>query len=174
MGEYVGYRSRPELPGVQMSNGVGDLFMAALALSASDLAAAEREKEFAAWFCSRDRVKLGYGVRGFNLEDLPWSRETFPTEHAFLVKAAAAALEKKGWDRLRMVYDPREDWLLETLAEFKALLERFSVEDVGKGEDRVWEHLKPAGYELCSRHRVYRHAQGCLLCNDAATLGKVQ
>jgi hypothetical protein len=162
MGNLVIYAHRPDLPALQMSNGLTSVFVAVLSLAAAELAEDDQQREIAAWIASRDQGVYGLGIVGFDVGDLPWRPETFALDRAFVLRVIEAALAQRGWERLG--YQPREDWIRESLEGFRTLVEAFDVTHA------CWESWgfgdRPERLVLCPKHGVYLHLEGCVLCND--------
>jgi len=161
---FVSYDARPDLPCIQMSNGLTSVFVSVLSLAASELAVTDRQREFATWFASHDQAVFGLGVVGFDASELPWSPETFSLDREFVLRVVDAAKARLGWDRLGC--EPREDWLLPRLNDFRAMIEAFDIGHAAKSGAAVWTFGRPAQMVLCPMHRVYQHEHGCVLCND--------
>lgn len=165
MANIIEYRNRPDLADLHMSNGLTSMFIYVMVLAASSLAANVRQAQLAAWLASRDQSLLGGGIVGFDLEDMPWLSDGFLEDQQFLIASVDAALKRKGWERIN--FAPKEDWVFESLAQFRALLAAFSPQHVTPAQ----EQDLPFGQELplpalCTLHRVYLHAHGCVICND--------
>ena len=67
------------------------------------------------------------------------------------------------WDLLD--YDPpaRPDFL----REFRSVLESYEREMIDSDKDWDWFQA-PERFEKCPQHQVFQHANGCLICHDAA------
>ena len=140
------------------------MFIAVLALAASALAATDREREWAAWIASHDQNVFGLGTVGFDVSEMPWSRETFDADRAFFLRAIAAAEAETRWDRLG--YAPRPDRVRDVLGGFRVLIEAFTVGHLRAGEVQEWGYDRPDTWEVCPVHRAYLSAHGCVLCHD--------
>lgn len=169
MANLVTYRARPDLAPFSMSNGMTSVFIAVLTLAASDLAVTDHEREFAVWFASFDQARVGNGVADFDVSEMPWSSATFDADKDFVSRTIAAAREKSGWSRL--AYAPHEPWVRQCLDELQVLVAAFSIEHAAPATE-VWTYgrkaLRPMGFVLCPTHKVYEHADGCVLCHDEA------
>lgn len=161
----VAYGDRPDIPPLCMSNGLAAVFVSVMAISASMQATTDRERRLAVWLASHDQVVYGRGVVDFDLAEIPWAMETFESDKHFLQLAAGAALSKRGWDRLD--YNPREESVCACLKQFLGMLGEFSSEHVNPPEEFVWAFGEdPDRFEPCSKHGVYLHSKGCVVCND--------
>lgn len=165
MANWVGHGVRTDLEDVDMSNGLTSVFIRVLSLAMSSLASNDRERRLAVWLASRDQAVHGLGVVGFDLVDMPWSRDTFSQDHSFLLSAVRAARNRHEWSRLD--FEPRIDGILESLAEFEVLVQAFLPEHVrpvpGKPQ---WSGEEITTFERCPIHGVYLHSGGCVHCND--------
>jgi hypothetical protein len=160
----VTYEVCPDIPPIQMSNGLTSAFVSVLSLAASALAESDRQREFAAWFASHDQGIFGIGVVGFDISELPWSPETFVSDREFILRVIDAARARTGWERLG--YEPRAEWLQACLDQFRAMVEAFDPGHACGSESAVWCYGRPAQLVLCPVHRVYQHQHGRVLCND--------
>ncbi|MHB1556886.1 MAG: hypothetical protein ACYC61_05320 [Isosphaeraceae bacterium] len=164
MANLVTYETRPDIPPIQMSNGLTSVFISVLSLAASALAESDWQREFAAWFASHDQGVCGLGVVGFDISELPWSPEAFVCDREFVLRVIDAAKTRAGWERLG--YEPREEWVQACLDRFRAMVESFDLGHACRSESGVWRYARPAHLVLCPVHRVYQHQRGCVLCND--------
>ncbi|MDO9019715.1 MAG: hypothetical protein Q8S73_02355 [Deltaproteobacteria bacterium] len=166
MANHISYDCRPDLVGVQMSNGLTSVFVSVLVLAASALAQTDRQREFAAWFASRDQNVFGLGMVGFDIGEMPWRADTLEADRDFVLRSVEAAKGRSGWDRLG--YEPREDWVFERLEAFRSLVAAFDARDAETRSESDWSlGVRPAAFTLCAVHAVYLHAYGCALCGDA-------
>lgn len=161
MANRITYRQRPELEAVQMSNGLTSVFIAVLSLAASSLAKSDRQRELAVWLAGHDQGVFGIGMVGFDIADLPWHSSA---DRDFLLAAVRAAKAKTGWER--MDYVPREDWVFDRLDHFRELILAFDLSHASRDAESSWNDARPASFEACSKHDVYLHSGGCVVCND--------
>ena len=147
-----------------MSNGLTSVVISVLSLAASRLAETEHQKELAAWIGSRDQGVFGSGVVGFDVSEIPWSLRGYPEDRAFVLRAIEAARAKVGWEVL--TYEPREDWLMESLDHLSRIVGAFSSEHITESERGSWPWGKPEQLTLCEKHKVFQHIAGCVVCND--------
>ena len=164
MANLITYREGVNVPPLQMSNGLTSVFVSVLSLAASALAETDHQRELAVWIASRDQAVYGLGLVGFDLADLPWSKSKFAEDQAFLLRVIEAAKAKVGWEHLD--YSPNEAWLFDCLDYFAEMVRAFSVEHALVEEERIWPFGgKPESFRLCTKHHVYLHNMGCVLCN---------
>lgn len=167
MANTITYVMQPQLEQVQMSNGLTQLFIAALTLSASALAQNDAQKTLAVWIASHDQGMFGSGIVGFDVCEMPWDSSAIDRDKAFWFSVIEGARAKFGWELWK--YTPQEDWLLLRLEQFSALIEAFQPRDICDDQKRVWVFTPlPKTFNLCEQHRLYLHEYGCLLCNDEA------
>ncbi len=143
---------------LQLSNGGTSVFISVLALAGSRLARIDPEIELITWLASQDQSILGIGVVGFDLMELPWSssKEIFKEQHTFLRRVIAQAKTKETLQLLN--YDPscQSTWTLLK----KCLMILYIL------EKSQWI-LKPDVFgEKCEKHGVFKHLEGCIICND--------
>src|SRR5688572_29182081 len=103
-----------------MNNGLTSVVISVLSLAASDLARTDGQRELAAWIGSRDQGVFGRGVVRFDIEVMPWHRDTFEEDREFVLAAIDAANAKTGWDRLD--YAPHEEWVTTALGRLRVLI----------------------------------------------------
>jgi len=165
MANLISYDRRADMAPIPINNSLTSLFIAALTLAASDLAQSDEQRVFAAWFASHDQGIFGCGVVGFDVSEMPWHPNRFVADQEFVLGAVRAARRRYGWDRLG--YTPAPDVISSRLEHFEAMILAFDPADVSDDPDEIWKFGgKPERFELCPRHAVYLHANGCVLCND--------
>ncbi len=167
MANTITYEMQPQLEQVQMSNSSTQVFITALALSASALAQNDAQKTLAVWIGAHDQSVFGIGMVGFDVSEMPWVINAIDEDKAFWLAVIEGARAKLGWERWN--YTPREDWLFSHLENLSVLIQAFQPPDICDDQDRVWSFTpRPKIFDLCQRHQLYRHDNGCLLCNDEA------
>jgi hypothetical protein len=119
-----------------MSNGGMAVFLSVIVLSGSRIAIEKKEKEMIQWFSEQDDTIRGRGCNGFDICDMPWEKENFEKERAFLLKVIAGAKEKLGWNTLS--YEPNEDIIFGYLEKFKTLLVNFDKEHIVDDTYLMW------------------------------------
>lgn len=152
---------------IWMSNGATDVFINVLALSGSALAKTMEEKQFIVWLSEKDQ-KLGLGTVGFDVVEMPWHRETFSSDKAFLLNVIEGAEKKFGWEKLD--YVPM--LLASSLQKFKKYVEKMTEQDID--ENVVMEWLNAAesddpvkcGFPRCKIHHTLLTFLGCQICNS--------
>lgn len=165
MANVISHRVRPDLPPIQMNNGLTSVFVGVLAIAASTLAKNDRERLIAIWLASHDQGAFGRGLVDFDVSECPWDSATFDQDKDFLLSAIIAARSKLGWHRLD--YTPREEGVLRCLSQFEQLVQLHLLEHVVPVTDQSWCFGdKISKFELCPKHAVYLHSHGCVLCND--------
>lgn len=156
---------------LSMSNGGTSVFITVLVLSGSRMAEGQREKELIVWLAEHDQDVVGIGTVGFDISDMPWTRENFADEKAFIIRVIEGAETKLGWKTLN--YEPSEERILSYLSSFKRLVEGFEEIDIDERSYDEWIELCddpvcgiPKGFPKCQVHNVYLHFGGCVACND--------
>lgn len=166
MGIVVCHGVRQDLPNLSMSNGLTCVFIDILAVAMSALAMSDSEKRIAAWIASHDQAIFGGGVVDFDVCDFPWQVATFGTDKTFVLKAIRAAVDKFEWHKLW--YLPNEDLTIQSLGTFQSLVEHFELEHILPISEWAWQFGdEPNRFEKCSKHLIYLHSHGCVLCNGA-------
>ena len=155
--------AHPELPEIQMQNGLTDVFMEVLAIAASALAQTRSEQALASWIASRDQAVLGLGAVGFDIAEMPWQVATFVEDRNFLIRAITAAESKVGWETLG--YAPKEDWLMPCLMRLRMLVSAFGSHDIRASGAAIHSTFSESALSCCETHGIIMHANGCLVCN---------
>lgn len=155
-----------------LQNSATDTFLAVLILSGSALAETDWEKATVVWLAAHDQSIIGRGVVGFPINEMGWTRESFDSQKQFVLRMIDGAMLEPQWDAIG--FEPElaaavAQWLLPTLAQFRGLVEEFTVGDVEENPDpgisRDWIAEECHGYPQCPKHGVYLHHSGCILCN---------
>ncbi len=154
---------------LSMSNGLTDVFLDVIVLSASALADNDRERELTVWFAENDQSVRGRGTVGFSLSDIPWNAHNFPAEKRFLLRAITQAEEETDWHRLN--YSPNEVSLTWALAKFRRMIEGFTAEQISAQTYQEWRDTQlefgvPLGFPRCPIHDVLLYWSGCIVCNN--------
>ncbi|RUS93950.1 hypothetical protein DSM106972_094870 [Dulcicalothrix desertica PCC 7102] len=155
-----------------MSNGRTDVVLAVLVTSGSRLALSPREAELVLWLAQRDQSKVGFGMVGFDLSEIPWTLENFDEEKAFMLKIIEGAQAKLGWNVLDFGTPP--DVLCGDLEQIHMLVLNLTAEDLIKAPQmKIKHHLNTSfdeqmAIELnkCEKHGVLLTEYGCFVCNN--------
>jgi hypothetical protein len=147
-----------------MQNGLTGVVISLLALSGSALANSEREKDLIVWLASHDQAIFGRGVVGFDLSEIPWTIEQFGEEKNFLLNVIERAKSKQDWARL--TYEPREDWVINSLDKLYQMIAHFGEKDIDVQAALSWQAERPTERIVCPKHNVLEHSYGCVVCND--------
>lgn len=173
MGNRIYLNDPAEDPGcrdLQMSNGLTDVLISVLLLSGSQLARDETEKRLIVWLAERDQSAVGMGTVGFAISDMPWNRETFQKDQAFLLSTIEEAKGGRGWESLD--YTPARKLLLPVLDQFAALIAQFAQSQIQSEALEEWlaqaEETDPVrcGFPRCPRHHTLLTGFGCQICNN--------
>ncbi len=78
---------------LRMSNGLTSVFIEVLVISGSLLATTYREKEIIIWLAQRDQSVVGIGTVGFDIDEMPWTVDSFEREKEFVLYTISAAKE---------------------------------------------------------------------------------
>ncbi|OKP89378.1 hypothetical protein A3842_04225 [Paenibacillus sp. P3E] len=157
-----------------MSNGLTSVFMEVLAISGSILAKTNREKELIIWLAQRDQSVVGIGTVGFEIEEMPWTIDSFEREKDFILHTISGAIDGLGWERLS--YEPRKDWVIECLEHFHLMINAFDKESINMNSYLEWSEIEedddrptiPRGYPKCEKHDIYLSCHFCILCNNGS------
>ncbi len=154
---------------LQMNNGLTAVFIETICLAGAGLANQNYQKDLMIWFAQRDAAILGAGFTGFDISDIIWSREQFDEQKHFLLGVIEAVFDKENWQYLS--YQPNEKLLFHEMENFKQMISTFQP-------DMIENHLRQqevfefngdvAQYDKCSKHQIYLHPYGCVICNNEA------
>lgn len=159
---------------LSMSNGLTDVFIDYLLLSGSQLAKSESEKRMVVFLAEKQQIKVGIGNVDFDIIEMPWDRESFETDKAFMLEmihyAKNLSLERSSWEMLG--YEPEQKYLQYALNGFEALIKRMTINYID--EIKLTEWLASAksndpincGFPRCQKHGVLLSVFGCKVCND--------
>ena len=162
-------RNDPPEDTVSISNRGTDALLNILLLAASELAETESQKRLTVWLAEHDQ-KVGSGVVGFCIANMPWDPATFEEDRHFMVRVADAASQKTGWEKL--AYTPNLTHLMPMLGWFRKCFMRLKETDIDPNALRYWleqmEEDDPArcGFPRCQQHGVYLTWLGCQICNS--------
>lgn len=157
---------------LSMSNTATSVLLEVLALSGTDLAVTDREKEFIVWLNQRDQSVVGIGTVGFSISEMPWTKRDFNEVKKFLLSVIDGAINKQRWEDLN--YTPNEDIVVRNLNHLRLLITNFKEEFVDESHYIYWstpeeldeEPTIPIGFPQCSKHKVILSCHGCLFCNN--------
>ncbi|MFF2479718.1 hypothetical protein [Paenibacillus sp. NPDC058071] len=121
---------------LSMSNTATSVLLEVLALSGSDLAVTEREKEFIVWLNQRDQSVVGIGTVGFSISEMPWMKRDFNELKRFLLSVIDGAINKHRWEQLN--YIPNEDIVVRNLNHMRLLINNFKEEFVDESHYIYW------------------------------------
>ncbi|WP_433334547.1 hypothetical protein [Spirillospora sp. CA-294931] len=144
-----------------MSNGGTDVFFDVITLAGCALAATPWQQNLVLHFA--DGHRLGRGVSGFDLSELPWT--DWPAQKLFLLKTLDKAAARHGWERLD--YEP--PFALAYLRSYLFMVEGLAHPLPGERDERLgnWDDAPaPEHVALCPTHHVYEGHYGCRFCSD--------
>ncbi|MFD0697693.1 hypothetical protein ACFQZT_26820 [Paenibacillus sp. GCM10027628] len=111
---------------LSISNKATIVLLEVLALSGSDLAVTDREKEFIVWLNQRDQSVVGIGTVGFSISEMRWTKRDFNEERRFLLSVIDGAINKQRWGDLN--YTHNEDGVVRNLNHLRLLITNFKEE----------------------------------------------
>ena len=155
---------------LNMSNGGTSMFINVLCLSGGRIAETESQKRFMVFLAEKNQNVCGIGTVGFDIVDMPWDKDSFDEDKAFMLRVIEGARHKLGWETLG--YEPNEEFVAEYLDTFQKLIQRMSAEDII--EESLTEWLSEAdendpircGFPKCKIHDAYISIHGCQVCTD--------
>lgn len=154
----------------QMSNGGTSMFINILCLSGGVLAKTDSQKRLMVFLAECNQSVYGSGTVGFDIVDMPWDKDSFDEDKAFMLKVIEGAEHKSGWEKLS--YTPNEENALCYLDKFRVLIEKMTKDDVNEEVLTEWckdaEEEYPARRDfcICEKHGAYVGIHGCQVCND--------
>lgn len=66
-------------------------------------------REMTIWLAQQDQSIVGIGTVGFDIDEMPWTIDTFEEEKDFMLRMISNAIKGTGWGKLS--YEPRKDWV---------------------------------------------------------------
>jgi hypothetical protein len=158
---FTAYGSASELTELRLSNGGTDVFFDVLTLAGCDLAGTPWQQNLVLHFA--DGHRLGMGMSGFDLSDLPWT-ENWPAEKAFFLRLIDLAASQHGWSELR--YDP--PYAVTWLAAYRAMVAGFVPAPKTEPGRADWRTAPRAEWlARCRSHNLYQGELGCRLCDPS-------
>lgn len=183
MANRITHRQNDDAASVSMSNGLTDLFFAALALSSSALARTPDEERIALWIAEHDQTVRGHGAVSFDLSGgtatptslmrFPWTFKRFAAEKAFLLSALDDALQGHRWHREN--FPEGGQYAIDALAKFRQMVKRCREQNLDPETPYdVPEMVAACTFRLerCPIHGVILHQayysgdRGCIVCNS--------
>jgi hypothetical protein len=144
---------------MRLSNGSTDVFFDVLTLAGCGLAQSPWEQNLVLRFA--DGHRLGMGISGFDLSEIPWTAN-WPTEKDFFLMVIDTALGRYGWDKLR--YNP--PYIAASLAHYRAMLAGFTPVPGAGSRWGDWQTPPlPQLLGRCHAHDLYQGELGCRLCD---------
>jgi len=157
-------KSDPKTLMVRMNNGVTDVVISLLVMSASEKADRLSEVELSVSLAAKDQSLYGRGCIGFDIRELPWATEKteFQKDKEFLIKTVNTASKGSYSDRLN--YEPGLEFISRCFQDLQSLLTELEYEDTS--DKTVDRSLMPQPlYRKCDIHGCYLHQEGCVICN---------
>ena len=145
---------------LSMSNGLTDVFIDYLLLCGSQLAKSESEKRMVVFLAEKQQTIVGMVAVGFDIVEMPWERDFFETDKAFVLEmihhAWVLSQGQSVWEKLG--YEPGHELLQNALSCFGALIKRMTVDDID--ENNLVESISAvksndpfnAGFPQCTKH----------------------
>jgi hypothetical protein len=98
MSNAITHRARPDLPSLEMNNGLTSVVLSVLVLAGSSLANVPWQQQMVIWLASHDQGIYGLGMVDFDLAELPWRVEIFSQQKRFLLEPPPRAENQTGWE----------------------------------------------------------------------------
>ncbi|MGF9697904.1 hypothetical protein [Paenibacillus sp. MABNR03] len=163
-----------DIESLGMTNGLTSVFIEVLSISGSMLAKTNREREMTIWLAQQDQSIVGIGTVGFDIDEMPWTVDTFDDEKDFMLRMIAHAIAESAWEKLS--YEPRKEAVIYCLEQFRIMIQAFMKQHVNLSNYLEWSEIEedddrptiPPGYPKCAKHEVYLSCHGCILCNNGS------
>lgn len=155
---------------LHMSNSGTSVFINVLCLSGGRLAETESQKRFMVFLAEKNQNVCGIGTVGFDIVDMPWDKDSFDEDKAFILKVIEGAKQKLGWETLD--YRPNEEIVFDCLDTFRKLIEPMTSDDIIDASLTEWleeaDENDPVrcGFPKCMIHDTYVSIHGCQVCTD--------
>lgn len=173
MGNRICFNS-DDIQGLKMTNGATCVFINVLCLSGGRLAETESQKRFMVFLAEQNQNIYGLGNVGFDIVEMPWDKNSFEEDKAFMLRVIEGARKKLGWETL-LHYTPNEERVYEDLNTFQKLIEHMTTGDIIEASLGEWlsEISKTAeknpircGFPKCKIHDAYIGVYGCQICME--------
>jgi hypothetical protein len=154
---------------VSWSNGLTSVLLARIAVAAAELYETEWQRDFARFVATHDQNRGPLGCVGFDLIDIPWgeSDAEYAANKRFVMEAVVHAASREVAYRLPYYPNPgREDAHRECLRRYALLVHHFDRNTFPRPWATDWTYLFPPAEVVCTRHRLFCHAAGCMVCPD--------
>jgi len=151
---------------VSMGNALTSVFFETLCLAGGGIAALPWQKDLMIWFAQRDWTLTGMGFEGFDISRIIWDAAVFEEQKSFIIEVADRALKETNWNLLG--YKPDKNLLFGALRVFKNMIQKYGADKIDTGNQiEIYDFDKKIKkYEVCEKHKVYKHAEGCIICNN--------
>jgi len=151
---------------ILLSNGLTSVFLDTLCLAGCDIAFKPYQKDLMLWFAQRDWTLTGMGFEGFDISEIIWDTADFDAQKTFILEVIDRVFEETNWDLLG--YDPNKDWLFDAMGKFKGMIQKYSADKIENGSQiQIYDFNNTVKkYEICEKHKVYKHSGGCIVCNN--------
>ncbi|MFI6865393.1 hypothetical protein [Nocardia sp. NPDC050406] len=145
---------------VYMTNGGTDVFCDVLALAGSPVARTPWQRHLVLHFC--DMARYARGMSGFDLAELPWTRD-HRREQDFFLELVERAKRRIGWEKLH--YTPAVDYSLEAFAHMLTVFRASETVNADFGDWTVAPN--PYYVDRCVRHGIFQGEFECRLCDPS-------
>lgn len=155
---------------LSMTNRGTAMFINIICLSGGRLAETDTQKRMMVFLAEQNQDAVGSGTVGFDIDEMPWDREHFAEDKAFMLRVIEGARQRLGWETLD--YTPNAEFAMSYLDDFQVLIERMTEADIRDellAEWLAWHDPEDppfCGYPLCSVHHAYLSLYGCQVCMD--------
>jgi hypothetical protein len=154
---------------ISWANGLTSVLLARIAIAAAELYESDWEREFARWIATIDQNRGPPGCVGFDLCKIPWgTADELPNHKRFVVDAVVHGASREVAYRLPYYPNPKKEELhRECLREFALMVHHYDPASFGEKWAGSWNYLFPPRDMVCVRHRLFCHAEGCMVCPDS-------
>jgi hypothetical protein len=139
---------------IYLSNMGTSVLLIMLVLSGTAIARTEGEKNLVVFLAEHDQTYCGFGVVGFDLNEMPWDRDAFEDQVLFMIRVIDGALARTNWDKVQN-FTPRIEEYAPLLENLKSMLSDLRPTDI---EINDW--VPPAGYVMCDDHPALMYDLG--------------
>ena len=151
---------------ILMSNIRTSAFLETICLGGADIATENYQKELMIWIAQHDWRIRGLGCEGFDICEIIWDKQIFDKQKKFILRVIDSTINKVNWNLLS--YIPKEEWLFGKLSDFRIMVNNFNREHIELDkEEKLFDFDdKVQLYEKCEKHKIYKHYEGCIICNN--------
>lgn len=149
-----------------LSNLSTSVFIETLCLAGVEMANKDFKKDILIWFAQRDWTLLGMGLEGFDIAEIIWDKLIFEEQKEFINAMIDGVINEKNWNLL--CYLPDKEVLFNQINLLKEMISSYELKHIDKESQFILFEFEGniKKYERCELHKIYKHIEGCVICNN--------